>query len=90
MSANEYLLMITSLGYLLKKVPQTNCFQNVAEESEESPNREGDEVMRRPWFMRGGEQRPWHTDDHPKLFPEDAPGEDRLVHNIVIKTMTNV
>lgn len=38
-----------------------------------------DEVAQRPWFMRGGEQRPWAHDPHAALFPEDAIGDDRLV-----------
>ncbi|CAB3233533.1 unnamed protein product [Arctia plantaginis] len=44
---------------------------------------EGDEVSRRPWFMRGGEQRPWQSDPHAKLFPEDAPGDDRIVQQLM-------
>lgn len=30
-----------------------------------------------PWFMRGGEHRPWQHEPDAKLFPEDAPGDDR-------------
>ncbi|KAJ0172252.1 hypothetical protein K1T71_012225 [Dendrolimus kikuchii] len=43
---------------------------------------EGDEIGRRPWYMRGGEQRPRHHDPNAALFPEDAPGEDRIVEQL--------
>ncbi|KAM3961197.1 glycoprotein 3-alpha-L-fucosyltransferase A [Aphomia sociella] len=52
-------------------------------EKEEVLDREEDEVARRPWYMRGGEQRPWHSDPQAGLFPEDAPGDDRVVQQLM-------
>lgn len=51
--------------------------QNSITENEVLFNEEGDEVSKRPWFLSGGEQRPWRHDPLAKLFPEDAPGDDR-------------
>ncbi|KAL4717377.1 hypothetical protein ACJJTC_017264 [Scirpophaga incertulas] len=44
---------------------------------------DGDDISRRPWFMRGGELRPWISDPHAALFPEDAPGDDRIVQQLM-------
>ncbi|CAH2245881.1 glycoprotein 3-alpha-L-fucosyltransferase A [Pararge aegeria] len=47
-----------------------------------SINQDIEEEPRLPWFMSGGEQRPWHHDPHARLFPEDAPGDDRIVEQL--------
>lgn len=35
-----------------------------------------DEVAKRPWFMRGGQAYPSES-ALSRMFPEDAPGDDR-------------
>ncbi|XP_069361850.1 glycoprotein 3-alpha-L-fucosyltransferase A [Maniola hyperantus] len=47
-----------------------------------SVDKDVEEEPRRPWFMFGGEQRPWRHEPHAKLFPEDAPGDDRIVEQL--------
>ncbi|XP_030030200.2 glycoprotein 3-alpha-L-fucosyltransferase A [Manduca sexta] len=63
--------------------PEQHLQNFITETDEETLNREGDEVSRRPWYMRGGEQRPWFHDANAKVFPEDAPGDDRIVHQLM-------
>lgn len=53
----------------------------ITEELEEAAS--GDDVSRRPWFMRGGERRPGNANVNAKLFPEDAPGDDRIVEQLM-------
>jgi hypothetical protein len=48
---------------------------------------DGDDISRRPWYMRGGEQRPYTNDPQAALFPEDSPGDDRcayIIHKITL------
>ncbi|PZC76884.1 hypothetical protein B5X24_HaOG204023 [Helicoverpa armigera] len=42
-----------------------------------------DETTKLPWFMRGGEHRPKEYDPEAKLFPEDSPGDDRVVNQLM-------
>ncbi|XP_053615987.1 glycoprotein 3-alpha-L-fucosyltransferase A isoform X2 [Plodia interpunctella] len=44
-----------------------------------------DDVSIRPWYMRGGEQQPKKHDPDLPLFPEDAPGDDRIVQQLMYK-----
>ncbi|KAJ8709151.1 hypothetical protein PYW07_008977 [Mythimna separata] len=42
-----------------------------------------DESAHLPWFLKGGELRPRHHDPEAKLFPEDSPGDDRVVNQLM-------
>ncbi|KAG7309197.1 hypothetical protein JYU34_005123 [Plutella xylostella] len=42
-----------------------------------------DEVSSRPWYMVGGRARPTAHDPDAKMFPEDAPGEDRIIDQLM-------
>ncbi|XP_046971901.1 glycoprotein 3-alpha-L-fucosyltransferase A-like [Vanessa cardui] len=57
--------------------------QNSITENEIIFNEEGDEFSKRPWFISGGEQRPKRHDPHAKIFPEDSPGDDRIVEQLM-------
>ncbi|XP_063380712.1 glycoprotein 3-alpha-L-fucosyltransferase A [Cydia fagiglandana] len=62
-----------------------NALNDIAESEENGADMDDvSDVAHRLWFMKGGEQRPWQTDAHnTKLFPEDAPGEDRMVEQLM-------
>ncbi|XP_026497268.1 glycoprotein 3-alpha-L-fucosyltransferase A [Vanessa tameamea] len=57
--------------------------QNSITENEIIFNEEGDEFSKRPWFISGGEQRPKRHEPHAKIFPEDSPGDDRIVEQLM-------
>ncbi|XP_013186239.2 glycoprotein 3-alpha-L-fucosyltransferase A [Amyelois transitella] len=63
--------------------------QNILIEKDDSEERDDihdeDEVSKRPWYMRGGEQMPKKHDPDLDLFPEDAPGDDRVVQQLMYK-----
>ncbi|KAJ2954813.1 hypothetical protein O0L34_g3123 [Tuta absoluta] len=67
--------------------PNANEF---VESEEEIPVRELGKTSQRPWFMRGGELRPTHKDAAlGKLFPEDAPGDDRIYEQLMFTLPKN-
>ncbi|XP_013166344.1 PREDICTED: glycoprotein 3-alpha-L-fucosyltransferase A [Papilio xuthus] len=41
------------------------------------------EPSQREWFLRGGERRPRRHDPKAKVFPEDAPGDDRIYEQLM-------
>ncbi|XP_050354776.1 glycoprotein 3-alpha-L-fucosyltransferase A-like [Nymphalis io] len=57
--------------------------QNSITENEIIFNEDGDEFSKRPWFISGGEQRPKRHEPHAKIFPEDSPGDDRIVEQLM-------
>ncbi|XP_068619657.1 glycoprotein 3-alpha-L-fucosyltransferase A [Battus philenor] len=52
-------------------------------ESPEVVVRDVVETTQREWFLRGGERRPHRHDPTAKIFPEDAPGEDRIYEQLM-------
>ncbi|XP_039760339.1 glycoprotein 3-alpha-L-fucosyltransferase A-like [Pararge aegeria] len=88
------LLLLTALVLLLlppppqyshqARVPQLRKYRYTGEDPVKLKNTNKDikENPQLPWFMSGGKQRPLHHDPYTKLFPEDAPGHDRIVEQL--------
>ncbi|KAF9813825.1 hypothetical protein SFRURICE_007980 [Spodoptera frugiperda] len=49
----------------------------------ESAAVQDDGTVQLPWFMHGGERRPTQHEPNTALFPEDAPGQDRVVNQLM-------